>query len=63
MEGKEVRAAPDRRDFLKIVAVSGPAAAAAAVAGTKAAAGEAETQTSALMDTEHTRAYYESARF
>ncbi|MCY4541975.1 MAG: twin-arginine translocation signal domain-containing protein [Rhodobacteraceae bacterium] len=64
MDGKEVRAAPDRRDFLKMVAVSGPAAAVAVAAGSEASAGSAETLVSTtLKDTEHTRAYYESARF
>ena len=63
MDDRETVAAPDRRDFLKIVAVTGPAAAAVAVAGTPSGAAEADQRSSLLMETEHTRAYYESARF
>lgn len=54
----------NRRDFLKLATVSAPAAV-AAVAGTAAQAdtSTAETHGSGLADTEHTRAYYDTARF
>ncbi|OWU81605.1 ubiquinol-cytochrome c reductase iron-sulfur subunit N-terminal domain-containing protein [Phaeobacter sp. 22II1-1F12B] len=53
-----------RRDFLKLAGTAAPAAvAAAAISGTEAQAAEAPVNETRLQDTEHTRAYYESARF
>ncbi|MBL3702279.1 twin-arginine translocation signal domain-containing protein [Sulfitobacter sp. BDSS02] len=53
-----------RRDFLKLAGTAAPAAvAAAAMSGTEAQAAEAPVNETRLQDTEHTRAYYESARF
>lgn len=63
MDEKLEGAASDRRDFLKLVSVSGPAAAVATVAGTGVEASETDKASPLLMDTRHTRAYYESARF
>ena len=54
----------DRRDFLKMAALTAPAAAVAA--GTMGAEAEAATPDLAsetIQDTAHTRAYYDSARF
>ncbi len=53
----------DRRNFLKLAAVSAPAIAVAATAGTAAQAVETETTGSGLQDTAHTRAYFESVQF
>lgn len=61
-EAKQTVAA-DRRDFLKLVSVSAPAAAAAAAVGSKADAEVLESESGRMQDTLHTRAYYESARF
>lgn len=53
-----------RRDFLKLASVSAPAAVAAVtLSGTDAEAVETSTEGSGLRDTDHTRAYFESARF
>ncbi len=53
-----------RRDFLKLAGTAAPAAvAAAAMSGTEAQAADAPVNETRLQDTEHTRAYYESARF
>ena len=52
-----------RRDFLKLASVSVPAAAVAAAAGTTAEAATVEDTGEGLRDTQHTRAYFESARF
>ena len=52
-----------RRSFLKLAAMSAPAAAATAVAGTEAAAEEAAPQGSGLRRTPHVEAYLASARF
>ncbi len=52
-----------RRDFLKLASVSVPAAAVAVAAGTTAKAATAEDTGEGLRDTQHTRAYFESARF
>ena len=53
-----------RRDFLKLAGTAAPAAvAAAAISGTEAQAAEAPVNETRLQDTEHTRAYDESARF
>ena len=51
-----------RRDFLKVGLTAAPAAAAAAVVGTEAAADEVEPG-SALKKTEHVKKYLASARF
>ncbi|MDV7144902.1 ubiquinol-cytochrome c reductase iron-sulfur subunit N-terminal domain-containing protein [Tropicimonas sp. TH_r6] len=51
-----------RRDFLKVAAVSVPAAAAATIVPQEAAADEVTGDTR-MQDTAHTRAYYDSARF
>ena len=52
-----------RRDFLKLASVSVPAAAVAAAVGTTAEAATVEDTGEGLRDTQHTRAYFESARF
>ena len=52
-----------RRDFLKLASVSVPAAAMAATVGTAAEAATAEDTGEGMRDTEHTRAYFASARF
>ncbi|MCY4460314.1 MAG: twin-arginine translocation signal domain-containing protein [Albidovulum sp.] len=52
----------NRRDFLKLVSVSAPAAAAATVAG-QAQASAAIEAGDTMQDTLHVRTYYESARF
>lgn len=54
-----------RRSFLKLAAVSAPAAVAAtAITGTAANAGASVTQgDSGVQDTAHTRAYLESTKF
>jgi hypothetical protein len=62
---KTEKAAPQesRRNFLKLATAAAPAAiAATALSGTAAVAGQA-APTSGLQDTEHTRAYFASARF
>lgn len=53
-----------RRDFLRLAAAGAPAAAVAAVAA-PAAADERpeETAKAGLRQTEHTKKYYDSARF
>ncbi len=56
--------AASRRDFLKLAAVSAPAAAAAtALGGTAASAAEPKENGSGLRDTAHTAAYYKSLTF
>ncbi|SFQ99934.1 ubiquinol-cytochrome c reductase iron-sulfur subunit N-terminal domain-containing protein [Poseidonocella sedimentorum] len=53
-----------RRDFLKLASVSAPAAVAAvAVSGTQAEASVVDPSSDRMQDTEHTRAYFETARF
>tara|TARA_R110002096_G_scaffold189191_32_gene369543 strand:+ start:152 stop:400 length:249 start_codon:yes stop_codon:yes gene_type:complete len=52
-----------RRDFLKLATAAAPAAAVAAAVGATATEAEAATPKSGLQDTEHTRAYFASARF
>ena len=53
-----------RRGFLKLAGVSAPAAAVAVTAGTTQAEAQPVDLTSETMqDTEHTRAYFDSARF
>jgi hypothetical protein len=52
-----------RRNFLKLATAAAPAAVAAtALAGTAAVA-EPQARKSGLQDTEHTRAYFATARF
>jgi len=58
----EKRAA-SRRDFLKLAATGAPAAAAVAVVSAPETADAAETAGEGLRMTEHTRKYYDSARF
>jgi len=61
---KKTEEATSRRDFLKLVSASAPAAVAtAALSGTAAEAGTAEAADGRMQDTAHTRAYYETARF
>ena len=53
-----------RRDFLKLVGVAAPSAAAAiASSGAEAEASSPDLSSDRMQDTAHTRAYYESARF
>ncbi|WP_395176389.1 twin-arginine translocation pathway signal protein [Roseibium alexandrii] len=52
-----------RRDFLKLAAISAPAAAAVVATGTAAQAAEPDLASEKMQDTVHTRAYYDSARF
>ncbi len=64
MGKKEEGAENSRRNFLKLAAVSAPAAAAAtALSGTAAQAAPLEEAGSGLRDTPHTDAYFESAKF
>ena len=51
----------NRRDFLRLAGTAAPAAA-IAVASTPTA-GEVDLQSERMQDTEHTRAYLDSARF
>ncbi len=51
-----------RRNFLKLLGVSAPAAAATAVTGEKAEAAE-EPQGTGMRKTAHVQAYLDSARF
>ena len=54
----------DRRDFLKRSAVTAAAASSLAVAGKAAIASETEVPTGAgYRETEHVKAFYNSARF
>ncbi|MCF6273530.1 MAG: twin-arginine translocation pathway signal protein [Rhodobacteraceae bacterium] len=53
----------DRRNFLKLAAVSAPAVAVAAATGTAAQAVEVGSPNSGLQDTAHTQAYFETAAF
>jgi len=52
-----------RRNFLKLAAISAPAAAATATLGTEAEAAAVTGDETVLRDTAHTRAFYASARF
>ncbi len=66
MDHKDDGAKSSRRNFLKLAAVTAPAAVAAtALTGTAANADAMLQQdgTSGLQDTAHTRAYLESAKF
>ncbi len=56
--------ASNRRDFLKLAATGAPVAAVAAVAGTTPAEAAIEDVAGeGLRATEHTKKYYDSARF
>ena len=59
----EEKRAESRRDFLKLAATGAPVAAVAAVAGTDADAAVEDVAGEGLRMTEHTRKYYDSARF
>ena len=64
MSDKDDSVKQDRRSFLKLAAVTAPAAVAAtALSGTAAKAVELEETSSGLRDTAHTRAYFDSAKF
>jgi hypothetical protein len=52
-----------RRNFLKLAGAAAPAAAAALIAAPETAAAADAAPASGMRDTEHTRAYLESARF
>ena len=52
-----------RRNFLKLATAAAPAAVAAAALASTATDAEAQTKSSGMQDTEHTRAYFASARF
>ena len=54
-----------RRDFLKLASTGAPAAALAVAGGTAstAAAKPVDLSSDKMQDTEHTRAYYDAARF
>ncbi|WP_371229717.1 twin-arginine translocation pathway signal protein [Roseovarius sp. 2305UL8-3] len=54
----------NRRDFLKLAGTAAPlAAVAVATSGTTAEAAEPDLTRETMQDTQHTRAYYDSARF
>ncbi len=54
----------NRRDFLKLAGTAAPlAAVVAATSGTAADATEPDPTRETMQDTQHTRAYYETARF
>ncbi|WP_428645035.1 twin-arginine translocation signal domain-containing protein [Roseibium sp.] len=53
----------DRRNFLKLAAISAPVAVTTVAAGTAAEAAVPDPSSSKMQDTAHTRAYYDSARF
>jgi hypothetical protein len=59
----EPREGADRRDFLKLAALSAPAAVAATAAAGTAEAAVPDPTSDKMQDTAHTRAYYDSARF
>lgn len=64
-KNSKAEAAPNgsRRNFLKLASIAAPAAVAAtALSGTTAVA-DTPALKSGLQDTEHTRAYFASARF
>ena len=63
MSKNEDNVKSDRRNFLKLAAVSAPAVAVAVASGTAVQAAEAEETGSGLQDTAHTRAYYDSVTF
>ncbi len=54
----------NRRNFLKLAGTTAPAAAVAvATSGQSAEAAEPDLSRETMQDTQHTRAYYDSARF
>lgn len=54
----------NRRDFLKLAATTAPAAAiVAATSGGAAKANAPDLSSEKMQDTDHTRAYFDSARF
>ncbi|WP_102107039.1 twin-arginine translocation signal domain-containing protein [Oceaniglobus roseus] len=57
--------AQSRRDFLKLAGTAAPAALAAAASGgaANAEAAPVDPGSQTMQDTEHTRAYFDSARF
>ena len=58
------KAGANRRDFLKLAGTAAPAAVAvAAGSATTAAAEPADLSSETMQDTDHTRAYFDSARF
>lgn len=61
----ETEAAPNgsRRNFLKLATAAAPAVVAATALSGTAAVADTKAPTSGLQDTEHTRAYFASARF
>jgi len=60
----EEKKGASRRDFLKLAGTAAPAAAAAvASSGTAADAQPVDPTSEKMQDTEHTRAYLDSARF
>lgn len=60
---KDTKPNEGRRNFLKLATVAAPAAAAASVTGTEAAAEVEQTTGSGLRKTDHVKAYLDSARF
>ncbi len=63
MTKSDKKADEGRRSFLKLAAMSAPAAAATAVTSTPAEAAEAEPEGTGLRETAHVKAYLDSARF
>ena len=60
----EEKKSASRRDFLKLAGTAAPAAAVAvASSGTAADAQPVDPTSEKMQDTEHTRAYLDSARF
>ncbi|MFT7059181.1 MAG: hypothetical protein ACJASV_001688 [Pseudorhodobacter sp.] len=61
----EAEATPNegRRNFLKLATTAAPAAVAAAALSGTAGEAAAQTKSTGMQDTEHTRAYFASARF
>ncbi len=53
----------NRRDFLKLAATGAPVAVVATVAGSGGAQAAVAEEGEGMRETEHTRKYYESARF
>ncbi|MCV0424575.1 MAG: twin-arginine translocation pathway signal protein [Roseibium sp.] len=62
-EKAEPKEGAGRRDFLKLAALSAPAAVAATAAAGTAEATEVDPTSTKMQDTAHTRAYFDSARF
>ncbi|MEO1919690.1 MAG: twin-arginine translocation pathway signal protein [Paracoccaceae bacterium] len=63
MSEKDETIKADRRNFLKLAAVSAPAVVLATASGTAAQAVEVEETGGGLQDTAHTRAYFDSLTF